>query len=104
VGQRYVDYWMAHGMSIPGWILVRMELSAEAKLVYGVLSATVMAEDYPKLDLGSLALYTGLVVADTQAALEQLQEFTLVIVDPDDSLRLPTHSWADAIYYESDNE
>ena len=91
-------------MSIPGWILVRLELSAEAKLVYGVLSATVMTEDYPKLDLASLALYTGLIVSDAHTALEQLQEHGLLILDPDNSLRIPTHEWADAIYYESDDE
>lgn len=32
-----INYWMARGVRIPGWVLVRSEISTDAKVLYGVL-------------------------------------------------------------------
>lgn len=32
-----IDYWMSNGFRIPGWIIVRPELSLDAKVLYGFL-------------------------------------------------------------------
>ena len=41
-----INFWMSEGIRVPGWVLVRTELSSHAKLLYGfLLDETLESED-----------------------------------------------------------
>jgi hypothetical protein len=114
-----INYWMAHGVRIPGWVLVRAELTLEAKIVYGVLldsqvhwrNKCIVEErptnTHPLLDADRICSKLKWKQQTLIDAVKELTDFGLVDVgsyetDPEDVRRfeLCEHEWATAVLYD----
>jgi hypothetical protein len=86
-----LNFWMSEGIRVPGWVLVRTELSSHAKLLYGfLLDETLESEDQqinqdgltaimpPAWDATKLFKFLKWESDVLQAALEELVDTKLV--------------------------
>lgn len=114
-GQKAINFWMAHGVSVPGWLIVRSEISADAKFLYGFLLAEKDSHVNPEDPSDTSPLFDAERFAETfqwsmdrfKAAWLDLQENDLAMAgnykhDKEGVIRFDfmEHPWADACFYE----